>query len=482
MNVLFVYTSKDNKTGKMHLFEEMQFGISYISSYLKKHGHQTRLLYLTGGYKSEIIDKYIEEFNPELICFTSVFTEYSFIVSIAKYIKQKYPSIFLLLGGVHATLNPEDCIKDPFDALCVGEGERPTLELIEKMTTKTAPTAIQNLWIKRGTEIEKNSPRPFNGDLDALPFPDRDMWLEWIANINSRKVVFIGRGCPFQCTYCCNHVLRKVSPGDYVRYRSPDGIVEELAYLKRTFPDTREVYLEVETFTVNMKWALDVCEKLEKFNASLDSPISFGVNLRPMKDYDKSVTLFQALKRSNFRFINIGLESGSERVRRDILKRHYSNHDVIQTVTLAKEYGLEVSLYVLIGIPGETVEDFRETIRVLREASPNYCMDSIFYPYPGTELFNVTKREGYIKETDDAAMERQRATLDMPHFSKSQIMKSYIWFDYYIYNGKRSWYHIYPRVFNKMLKAYPSFRVISNNYYLNWARKKLENYLIPSNR
>jgi radical SAM superfamily enzyme YgiQ (UPF0313 family) len=481
MNILFVHTAKDSGEPLLARYEEMQFGISYISSWLKSHGHETRLLYLCGRYRPDLVEQYLEEFRPVLVCFTAVYSEYRFVVDVAGYIKQRHPGLFLLAGGPQVTLNAEACLGDPFDALCVGEGEAPTLELVTQLSEGREPSGIANLWIKRSNGVERNPSRSFMSDLDAYPFPDREMWRPWIGDTGSRQVLFMGRGCPFPCTYCSNHALKKVSAGEYVRYRKPERIVAELAELHRQFPEVREVYLEIESFSVNLAWALSVCSALEAFNRDSDRPLSYGVNLR-LTNNNRFEELFPALKRANFRFINIGLESGSERVRREVLKRHYANADVIKAVAMAHDHGLQVSLYVLVGVPGETVADFRETVRVLREAAPDFCGDSIFFPYPGTELYDRAEAEGLLPPRLDMTMERRRATLDMPGFSRSEIMRSYLLFDHYVYRGRRPWYKIYPRVINKIIYAFPFLYAITNNRPVAWLRRLLRKLLRPSNQ
>lgn len=448
----------------------MQFGISYISSFLNKQGHNTKLIVLCShlGEKSEnnrkAIDEYLKSFCPELICFTAVYSEYNFIVNIAKYIKTRYPDIYLLIGGCHVSLNPEEASMDIFDALCVGEGEHPTFELVSQLEKGLIPSAVPNLWIKHSHEIEKNLPRPFLRDLDSLPFPDREIWLDWIEAQSWGKVpVLLGRGCPYNCTYCCNHALKKIATGRYVRLRSPDNILDEIKDIVIRFSETKEVYLEVETFGVNKAWAIELCSKLEEFNKSLTEPLSFGVNLRVYLNADFE-SLFAACERSNFKFINIGLESGSEAVRRKILKRNYSNQDIINAVTLARKYGLKVIFYNLIGIPGETLADFKETVEINRICLPDGYYSSIFFPYPGTELYSLCKEKGLLKIDLNTDMERRISALDLPGFSRKQIQRAYARFDYYVWKGNKPIYKIFLRRF--ISKLYLS------NYYLELLYKK----------
>lgn len=472
MNILFVYSVDNMNTATKPLTtpEQMQFGISYISAFLKKHGHKTRLVILSRGIgrrNIERIDKCLDEFSPQLACFTAVSSEYRFIAGIARYVKKARPGIYLLAGGVHVTLNPDETSSDSFDALCVGEGEHAVLELVEQLKNGQAPSGIPNLWFKGVNKIEKNSQRPFMQDLDNLPFPDRQMWDEWIEErAGSEYPVLLGRGCPFECAYCSNHALRRISPGSYVRFRSPDNIIAEVRDLISMYPGEKDVYLEVESFGVNKEWALELCAKLERLNSSLAEPLSFRVNLRltPKPDFEE---LFKACQRANFKMINIGLESGSERVRRDILRRNYSNQDVVDTVNQARKCGIKVAFFNLIGIPGETLSDFNETVKINRLCLPDQHYTSIFFPYPGTDLYTESKKQGLLNNHLDTRMERSRATLNLPGFTKRQIQKSYIFFDYYVFKGSKPICKIVDRV---LVSAFMSSPVA---YYFYAKARKL---------
>ncbi|WP_458011141.1 B12-binding domain-containing radical SAM protein [Candidatus Solincola sp.] len=439
MNVLFVHSEEDAYSPEkpLEIQERVQFGISYISSFLRAHGHRTSLVVLCRE-TPHLLEEYIQSFHPDLACFTAVYTEYLFLSRVAARIKRKYPDVFLLLGGPHASLNPDRCLEEAsFDAVCVGEGEFPTLELVEQLEKGRFPSGIPNLYIRRPDgSIERNAPRPFLEDLDSLPFPDREMWTPWVANPSSRPSVLVGRGCPFSCTYCCNHALRKAAPGRYVRVRSPGNIVQELESMKQKDPSFAEVYLEVETLGAKREWALELCAELRKLNARLEVPIAFGANLRvtPNADYEE---LFAAFAESNFRFVNIGLESGSEKIRRQVLKRMYSNQDIIRAVETARKYGLQVGIYNLIGLPGETPREFRETVRVNRVCQPDWFLLSVFFPYPGTELYERCREQGLLERDPDPTLERRKPALDLPGFSRWQVGWRRTWFPFMVYRGHR---------------------------------------------
>ena len=265
-----------------------------------------------------------------------------------------------------------------------------------------------------------------------------------------------------------------MSSGDYVRLRSPENILEEIKDLAQAYPDIREFYLEVETFGVDIPWALDLCSKLEAFNKSLPSPLGFGTNLRITPNADLE-NIFRMMERCNFKFINIGLESGSDKVRAGILKRHYSNEDIVKAVRLARAHGIKVIFQILIGIPGETPADFEETIQITRRCRPNSYILSIFFPYPGTELYEVVRRNGLIKGGLDTRNERMRPALNLPGFKKKEIMSNYIWFEYNIYKGYKPLYEIMDRVITAQLKSMPATSFILDMLLENGYIRSLKN-------
>ena len=473
MDVLFVYSKKDSPFARRPLSNQQdnQLGISYISSYLQRHGHRTRLVALN-RLNRNLVHRFVRAFRPRLICFTAVATEYPFIANMARQIKKRSPATFLLGGGVHVSLNPKSCLSDSFDALCIGEGEEPVLELVEQLQKGRTPSGIRNLWIKHGRETEENPPRPFMQDLDSLPFPDREMWQEWIRYPATCPSVLLGRGCPFDCTYCCNHALKKTASGRYVRFRSPENIVQEVAEVVRRFPLVNEVYLEVESIGVKMDWAVSVCAHLEHFNRRRREPVSFGANLRVTPNA-KFEELFAAMEKANFSFLNIGVESGSERVRREILNRRYSNDDVIETVRLARKHDMKLGFYNMIGLPGETLDDFQQTVRINRLCQPDWHSAYIFFPYPGTALHSVCREKGLLKHPIDTRNERYKPVLDLPGFSRSQIQKANTWFSYYVNKGYLPLHKILYRVFvAKMLSSYHLARLYSLTDFgiLKWLR------------
>lgn len=481
MNIFFVYSVQDVESFDKPLgsLEFIQFGISYISALLKKHGHQTKLAVVSRSYRASrnrgLLFTAVEHFKPGIICFTAVSSEYDYIKNIAQQIKARYPNIYLLIGGASVTLQPDHVLEDGFDALCIGEGEYPVLELVSCLEKGAVHANIPNLWIKSACGIEKNPTRPFLTDLDSLPHPDRQMWEEWVKEgPQARLSMLLGRGCPFECAYCSNHALKKIATGPYVRLRSTEKIIDEIRAMVRQFPRYQEIYLEIETFYIDKQWALELCRKLKALNAELINPLSFGVNMRitPATNYEP---LFSAMQESSFRFINIGLEAGSERVRSSILRRNYSNADILSAVAQARKYGLKISFFNLIGIPGETSRDYEETVKINRLCQPDWIMPSIFFPYPGTDLYEICRDNGLLTDVIDTKMERNRPVMDLPGFSQRQILKGYELFNFYIYRGYKPLYKLILNVFVMRLRRWPWLFLIYKTLRQNSLYRYLKN-------
>lgn len=464
MNVLFVYSIQKSILQEKPLLgqESIYFGISLIASLLEKHGHSCELVVLDRKYKQknkQLLSDRIRSVKPGIVAFTAVFSEFDFICNMASEIRSLHPEAFLYAGGVHVTLNPDEKYLDIFDAFCIGEGEYPTLELVQKLEAREPVDRIANLWIKTPGGIIKNPARPFIPELDELPFPDRRMWQEWILEPDTKLTVLVGRGCPYNCTYCCNHSLRKVSPGKYVRLRSPENVIAEIRELHASFPAVDEIYLEIETLGANLVWLESFCEKLHQFGKETGFRLKFGTNLRIFPSMNIEF-VFDLFRKARITSVTIGLESGNYRIRKEILNRDYSNEIILKTASVAKERGIDLALFNMIGLPTETLSDFSETLRMNQLIQPAFHATSIFFPYPGTRLYEMCREMKLIPEKISTKDERQVATLDLPGFSKKQIQKSFDAFHYNVYKVREK------KSFGKLL-IYFSMKYLGHNFYAN---------------
>lgn len=234
----------------------------------------------------------------------------------------------------------------------------------------------------------------------------------------------------------------------------------EIRHLFEQFPEKKECYLEVESFNLNKEWVFKLCEKLKEFNDELPNPVIFGTNIRitPNADFEN---IFNACAKANIRYLTVGLESGSERIRREIMNRIYSNDDVIKMAEMARKYGLKFGFQNMIGLPTETEADFMQTVALNRICQPYWYNLSIFYPYPGTKLAKRCIEMGLLSNHIDMRMERHRTVIKLPTFPEDRIKKRFYLFDYDVYKGEKALIIIMATIIRRILFSHPT----SNRIY-----------------
>jgi len=475
MKIGLIYTLEEVYDDKSLLPDPLSihFGLAYIISSLQGAGYSTDLLVVHSDVNmTEKVKNFIKEKKPKIIGYTSVATQYPVVSEIAKIVKTINKDIYNVIGGSHAILDKERVAENrDFDAVCIGEGEKAIVLLARAVENGVRPSAIPNLWIRdrKFGILEKNDNEPFNQDLDVHPYIDRKIWDPWIAShpIKTQHLL-MARGCPFKCTYCANHVLSKTQEGRQLRFRSAENIRGELLEIIENYPEVDSVYFEVETFGANIKYAKDFCEGLAKFNDKINNRLQYGINLAVTRKIAQNADILTSLmKKAGFTFVNIGLESGSEKVRKTLKRPVYTNQDLIVFSESARKAGIRVNLYVLIGLPGETPVDFKETVEAARNCIPYNCSLSKFYPYPGTVLHQVAKDGGYIDDDPETILERRKTVIKMKDFPPWRIEYEYLMFHYRVFKAQLPLYIRVLYLIRKTLFLSPKLNSVYRHFASN---------------
>ena len=286
-------------------------------------------------------------------------------------------------------------------------------------------TNIKSLWVKAGGYVHKNPIGTPIQDLDALPLPDRELFdfdaiLESIdSRVGSRIAdVLATRGCPFNCGYCCNHALRGLYPQgtSYVRHRSVNNVLEEIRHLVARYR-VEGLIFEDDSFTLNKKW---IMELLERYGREFRLP--FDCNTHPTTLLDKDIVF--ALKEAGCQHISIGIETGNQWLRKEVLKRPVSNDQIKQAFHLVREAGIKTTSFNIVGLPYETKEMVEETIELNRLVNADAITVSIFYPYPGTHLYEVCKAAGWLTSEEKSTFV-EGTILNQPSLSPKETMQAY---------------------------------------------------------
>ncbi len=396
------------------------FGARMISAMLKRNGHSVELLFLPREFDdlesdADIteISRWVADRNADIIGFTLMSSHLRRTLRIHNAVREliRAPIIW---GGIHPTLRPEECIQFA-DAVCVGEGEYPMLEFVNVLSAGQTPRNIPNIWWRDASGIYRNPPRLRSGDLDALPWADHDPGTQWVRHAGTIQkmspeawrsyipgfmdthYVMSSRGCPHNCTYCCNSALRKVAEGPYLRRRSPEHFIGELVGIKAAFPELKGfVFMDDSFFYGNAAWFDRFCSL---YKEKIDLPFYCWANPTAVTE-DRIRWLADA----GLVGVHVGFESGSERISEGIYRRGVPREVFLRCMDILHRHRkkiVDIRVDVITDNPYETEEDVATTVEVISRLKKPFfigIVSLIFYPQ--TELIEMARKDGIVKESD----------------------------------------------------------------------------------
>jgi len=338
----------------------------------------------------ENVKKRMDEIQPDVIAYSLRTGYHRYYIDLNLQLKKKYKFISIF-GGPHVTFYPNVINEEGVDTICQGEADEAFAEFVDVLEQGGDINKVKNFWIKTPAGIIKNEKRPLNQNLDSIPFPDRKMFNDYeevrIAKVHS---FIASRGCPFKCTYCFNDGMSKSYEGQkYVRRRSVDNVIEELKIVKEKY-DLKIAIFEDDTFNLSRKWLKEFCEKFSKLNLKL---LPIGVRAELIDEEQ-----VQWLKKANCVSLIFGLESGNEKVRREVLFRNITDKKMIECARLLRKYGIGFATENILAIPTSTLDDDIETLALNLKCKPLYGGAKLMQPYPGTMIYNIAVRMGLFKE------------------------------------------------------------------------------------
>jgi len=385
--------------------------IQSLSSYLKKNGHEPVMFFvLDPPNKNNLEDmsKVLKVLDISLVGINLGTADFINAIKITESIKSGMSgaSRTVIWGGPHPTISPEQSLKFA-DIVCLGEGEEALLELMNRMEAGHKTKGIKNMWFRD----RRNDVRGLEENLDRYPFPNYGFEGHYaIIGDSCRRIdkriidkygqddvycILTSRGCPYSCTYCYNNYRKKLyqDKGRYVRFRSPENVIAELKEAKKKFPKLRLIKFWDDLFLAHPQ--IDMLAGLYKKEIG----ISFDCMSTPVYITKEKILM---LKDAGLHSIHIGIQSGSERVNKEIYRRQVPNNLLLEKVKLLNRLGIATRYDIIFNNPYETREDILETINLLTCFPKPFSIQGFSLAFfPGTEIYEMAIRDGLIELTGD---------------------------------------------------------------------------------
>src|SRR5262249_5815585 len=333
---------------------------------------------------------------------------------VAQALKAENPALRPGFVGAHVAVQPQQSLRasDAIDFVCHNEFDFTVREVAEGRPLGE----VRGLTYRDGTRLRATPPRPPIEDMDTLPFVvdvyARDLTIEnyFIGYLLHPYVsLYTGRGCRSKCTFC---LWPQTLGGHRYRVRSPESVEAEMARAKALFPKVKEFFFDDDTFTDDLPRAEEIARRLGRLGLTWSCNAKANVPRKTL----------EVLRDNGLRLLLVGYESGNQQILNNIKKG--IRLDIARRFTKdAKDLGITIHGTFILGLPGETPETIRETIRYACEIEPDTVQVSLAAPYPGTELYRQAQEQGWLAiQTGDLVNPDgvQVAALSYPGLSQTE--------------------------------------------------------------
>lgn len=372
--------------------------LSYATGVLEQNGHKVKLVDAPAENKtlSDVI-ALAKRFKPDLAVLDTSTASIINDIKVAEALKEA-TECFITLVGTHVSALPEWTLQQSsaIDAVARHEYDYIIRDLAAELEKRRpALKRVKGLSYRKNKKILHNENMPLIQNLDELPFVSKvykkhlNMWNYFYpANLYPEVTIVSGRGCPFRCTFC---VYPQVMNGRAYRTRSIDNVIEEVKYIKKAFPEAKEIFFEDDTFTANRHRVKEFCDRLIDEGIKL----TWSANARADVDYETLVRM----KKAGCRLLCVGIESADQKILNNIHKGT-TVKGIRQFMKDAKRAGILVHGCFILGNRGETVETIKKTIEFAKELDPDTAQFFPIMVYPGTEDYTYYKEKGFLITED----------------------------------------------------------------------------------
>jgi len=399
------------------------YWLAYAAGLLINNGYEVLLLdAIADNLDSKETIKRISKFNPNLTVIETVtptfFSDMNFINQLKLHIDTK-----ICVVGTHVSVFPEETLqKYNIDFVAIKEYDYTILDLVKCLEEKKKIKTVEGIYYKENGKIFHTQKRNLIENIDSLPFVSK-VYKKFLKIENYRYSlarhpmiqIWSARGCPNMCTFC---QYPQVFSDRLFRARSPENFVSELEWIKQNLPHVKEIFIEDDTMTINNKRVIRICKLIKE--RKLD--IIWSANLRA----DVPFGVLKEMKKSGFRMAIVGYESGNQKILNNIKKGILINRS-IKFTSDAKKLGIMTFGCFMIGLPGDNKKTINQTLNYAKKLNPDMAFFQQTVPFPGTELYEWVKKNGYLitENWNDWLDERGRLRflINYPNLSTEEMKK-----------------------------------------------------------
>jgi len=361
-------------------------GIGFLLSALEEKG--VNALYVDEQVEDDTFGK-IKELvkgreKPYIFGFSVLTAAFKSSIVLSKKLKDLYPDSIVVFGGTHPTANPDEVLSyDHIDIVVRGEGECILPDLYKCLKAKASYEHIQSISYRKDGKVTHNNKAPILKNLDEYPaFPYHRFVHEKKYDLG---FIVSSRGCPYECIFCSN----RVTTNKAYRYRSAESVLNELELLSSKYKQKYVLFLD-DNFLVNKERISVLAEGIKA--RGLDKKMSFNFQAR---GDNVNYELLKILYDANFKSIFFGIETASNRLLK-IVKKGETIEEIIDAVKMSKKIGFHVSATFIYGLPTETHKDRVSSMDLSRDLDIDMVRFNNATPYPGTELYEIAKKENKL--------------------------------------------------------------------------------------
>jgi radical SAM superfamily enzyme YgiQ (UPF0313 family) len=405
-------------------FPSLHHGLASLAASIRKNGHTFILHHLFNQEPPETVADKVLKFNPDIVGFSITTNQRKYLEKYSKAIYYKTKAL-QIVGGVHATIDPEDVFNiDSISGVCLGEAEQTLLEVLKKIDRGESVLEVNGFWWRtQDGAIRKNLIPPLDPDLSKLPYPDySDFKVKEIIDASSGWMsMMVTRGCPFDCSYCCNHVLRSIYPekDNYVRLPPVEYAIDIIKNNLSCYQGIKGIIFADDLLLWNKEWFREFAEQYR-----LKVGLPFICNARVEFVTEEMGFI---LKQAGCTVVYIGVESGNEWQRRYLLNRKMSNGRIINAFQILKNFGIQRFSYNILAFPFETKELMLETLYLNRRIKPEMGIVFYFFPFPGTRLYSICKEFGLLNESNsELSGYLEQPAITLTHCTIKDCKKVYV--------------------------------------------------------